>query len=299
MHIPNATLLKLLLLVSLGSVLLGTASGFCSSGRPSSRAPNVAPVDAVALVRRAVENRLDSDKNHRLLRYVLRRKDERRDTTKEIIETREGDVARLIAVNGRALTAEENQADLERLTNLLDHPELQERRHRREQKDLQVTDRLLALLPDAFLYQNVGIEPCGDSQCYRLSFTPNPKFRPPDFEARFLRGIAGDVWIDRSQIRMTRLDAHLISDVEFGFGILCKLDKGGTVQLRQADIGGNDWEIVDLRLNVKGTALLLKSLNFQIIEEASHFSPAPPNIGYKQAIQLLKQPGAVESSQLH
>ena len=55
-----------------------------------------AAMDATALVRRAVQHRLDAEKNHPLIRYVVQRRDERRVTTKEIIETVDGDVARLM-----------------------------------------------------------------------------------------------------------------------------------------------------------------------------------------------------------
>ena len=46
---------------------------------------SLAAMDATALVRRAVQNRLDAEKNHRLMRYVLHRTDEHHDTTKEIL----------------------------------------------------------------------------------------------------------------------------------------------------------------------------------------------------------------------
>ena len=49
------------------------------------------------------------------MEYVLRRKDERHDTTKVIVETKDGDVARLVAIDGKPLSADANQAELERL----------------------------------------------------------------------------------------------------------------------------------------------------------------------------------------
>ena len=64
---------------------------------------SLAAMDATALVRRAVQNRLDAEKNHRLVRYVLHRTDEHHDTTKEIIETVDGYVARLIKLDGKPL----------------------------------------------------------------------------------------------------------------------------------------------------------------------------------------------------
>jgi hypothetical protein len=34
---------------------------------------------------------------------------------------------------------------------------------------------------------------------------------------------------------------------------------------------------------------MLKSLSYQITENASHFSPVAPNLSYRDAIQLLKK----------
>ncbi len=104
-----------------------------------------------------------------------------------------------------------------------------------------------------------------------------------------MRGMAGEVWIDQAQERLTRLDAHLITDVDFGWGILGKLDKGGTIHLEQADIGGNDWEATAMKLNMRGKALMVKSLSIQITQEASHFSLVPPDVDYRKAIQLLQE----------
>ena len=101
-------------------------------------------------------------------------------------------------------------------------------------------------------------------------------------EASIFRGLAGEVWIDQEQERLTRLDAHVIANVDFGWGILGKLDKGGTILLEQSDIGGHDWELTDLKLNLTGKALLVKSLNIQMTEQASHFSQVPPGRGLSQ-----------------
>lgn len=268
-----------------GIVLLVGCGGAGLAGAQTVVRP---PFDGAGLVRRAVQHRLDMDQGHPMLRYVVRRKDSRRETTKEIIETKDGDVARLIAVDGKPLSAEAEKAEMARLDYLAAHPELEERRHRSEMKDQARIDRLLGLLPDAEHYTLEGMVPCGAGSCYRMSFIPNPKFVPPDIEAEFLRGFAGTVWIDQAQERLTRLDAHLIADIDFGFGILGKANKGGTVQLRQTDVGGQEWKLTKLDVNLTGRALLFKVLNIQIEEEASDFSTVAAGMSYQEAIRILK-----------
>jgi hypothetical protein len=248
-----------------------------------------APFDAVALVRRAVQHRLDEEKIHRPMRYQLHRQDARRETVKAIVETKDGDVARLIEIDGRPLNAEAEQAETERLESLAEHPELQERRHRGEQKDAARVDRLMGMLPDAEVYTFEGMVSCDTGQCYRLSFVPNPRFVPPDMEANLLRGFAGEVWIDKTQERLVRLDARLVADVDFGFGIIGRMDKGGTVMLRETDVVGQDWELTGLKLDVMGKALMVKTLNVRIDEETSGFS-AVPEMSYRDAIRMLERP---------
>jgi hypothetical protein len=109
-------------------------------------------------------------------------------------------------------------------------------------------------------------------------------------EADLLRGVAGEVWIDQAQERLTRLDAHFIKDVDFGFGLVGKLYKGGTVLLEQTDVGGGEWELTGLSLQVSGKALLVKGLSEKIKEEAGSFSQVPP-MGYRDAIALLRKNG--------
>src|ERR1700751_1144651 len=52
--------------------------------------------EPVALVRRAAQNELNSSNGGHPYRYQLHKVDDNKITTKEIVETKEGDVARLI-----------------------------------------------------------------------------------------------------------------------------------------------------------------------------------------------------------
>lgn len=286
--IPNRLILvplriasRLATAVVLGILLFGSAR--------HSPAQAAAAIDPTALVRRAVQHRLDAARNHRPAQYLLRRVDERHDTTKLIVETANGDVARLVAVNGKPLSPDADKAELDRLDTLVDHPEMQERRRKSEQKDADRVTHLLSLLPDGFLYKFENMVPCSSGQCYRLSFTPNPRFMPPDLESNIFHGIAGELWVDQAQERLVRLDAKFIADVDFGFGLIGRLNKGGTVLLEQSNVGDNDWELTGLKIHVNGKALLVRSFNYQVSEETTHFSPVAAGLHYRDAIALLKK----------
>ncbi len=148
----NGALLLRCCLATLG------ASGIAASGIA---AQTSATLDPVALVRRAIQLRLQEEEHHRPVEYVLRKKDGDHETTKQIIETRDGDVARLIAVNGQALDAVQQKAEISRLNALAANPQLQQKRRRSEERDAARIDHLVQLLPDSEVYSLEGTFPAG------------------------------------------------------------------------------------------------------------------------------------------
>jgi hypothetical protein len=246
------------------------------------------PEDPVAMVRAASWNELHATNSTHPVRFRLRKQDENGSTTKAIIETRDGDVARLIAVNDQPPTADRAAAERARLDNLLAHPELQIHRHKKEKEDSNRENEMVRLLPDAFLYTYRGIVDTPNGPAWRLSFQPNDKFIPPDREAELYHGMAGELWIDCAQKRMARLDAHLIADVNFGWGMIGRLYKGGTILVIQKDVGDNHWESTHLKLNLTGKILMIKSLVIQSTEDGSDYKPVSNTLTYQDAIRILE-----------
>ncbi len=246
--------------------------------------------DPVPLVRDASFNEMHpGGSGKHPFRYRLRKTDEKGTNVKEIIETPDGDVARLLSKSDQPLTAEAQQAEADRLNNLLAHPEVQEHRHKREQEDSGRADTMIKLLPSAFIYHYEGIVQGLGGPAYRLSFVPNPKFDPPSREAEVYHGMAGELWIDVKEKRMARFDAHLVADVDFGWGIVGRLFKGGTILVEQKDVGEGHWETVTMKLNLTGKILMMKSLDIKTLEESSDFVPVPPGTDFRAAIAILKQ----------
>lgn len=247
------------------------------------RAENVTPQEAVA---RASHNELTARDQHPF-RYTLRKVDNGRITTKEIIETKDGDVARLIAIGDKPLPPDIDAREIQRLETLLANPAIQEHRRKREQADANRANEMIRLLPTAFVYQFEGIVDSPSGPCYRLSMKPNPNFNPPDRQAEVLHGMAGELWIDQKQERMVRLNVHLIADVEFGWGIFGKLFKGGTIYVEQQDVGMDHWEQNLMRLGLRGTILMFHSLTIDTTETESDFEPVPADWTYKEAVKAL------------
>lgn len=273
----------LALLLALCVVFLLAASG------PGRAQANDQVPDVLKMVRDASWNELHSNGSPRPFRYRLAKENSKGSNVKLIVETKDGDVARLIEKDGKPLTPEEDQAEIARLDNLLAHPEIQAHRHKKEQEDSARGNEMVRMLPDAFLFTYAGTVQRPSGTCYRLTFKPNPAFKPPDREGEVYHGMVGDLWVDESQLRLAKMDAHLVSDVNFGWGVIGKLFKGGSILVENKDVGFNHWETFDMRLRLQGKILMMKSVDFSTTETSTDFSPVPPDTTYKDAIQMLKQ----------
>jgi hypothetical protein len=164
---------------------------------------------------------------------------------------------------------------------------MQLRRHRKERENNNREDELVRMLPDAFLYTDEGTIQGPSGPCYRLRFKPNPNFIPPDREGEVFHGMIGELWVDQAQLRIARIQAHLVSDVNFGWGVLGKLYRGGSLLEENADVDEHHWESMALQLHLKGTILMIKSVDFSTSQTSTDFRPVPSDTTYQEAIQML------------
>jgi hypothetical protein len=251
-------------------------------------APALMPEQSQALVERALatELRTAQDPAHPM-RYRLRKTSPRLTSTKEILETKDGDVARLVAMFDKPLSSVDEQNEQTRLDTLLSDPSLQKHRKQGEQGDMGIVLKLLRMLPNAFLYQysGTGVGPAGAAQ--KFSFRPNPNFSPPDLETQALTNLTGELWVDAAQERVTRLEGHLQQDTSYGWGVLGKLNKGGSVVIEQTDVGGHQWRIARFQMQMN-LRILFKTKNIDTTEEMTEYTPVPTGIDYRQAIRMLR-----------
>jgi hypothetical protein len=249
---------------------------------------SLTPLQAQALVERAVasEMRTAKDTSHPM-RYRLRKSSPRLTSVKEIFETRDGAVARLLSIGDKPLSAEDEQNEEARLDGLLSDPGRQRHRKQNEDADTGRALKVLRVLPQVFFYQfaGAGWGPAGKVE--KFSFRPNPQFVPPDLETQVLTAMTGEIWIDAAQLRVTRLEGHLQRDVDFGWGVLGRLNKGGWIVIEQADVGGRQWRIVRFQMAMSGR-VLFKNKSFDTVEEQTHYEPLPAGLDYRQAIQMLR-----------
>lgn len=262
--------LRLFFLALLGSMCLLTAACYAQT-----ESPRPAEIDPVKLVRNAAYNEQRGSGVEHLFRYHYQKEEDGKTTLKEVVESRDGTVSRLLAHDGKPLDADENRVELARLSKLRDDPEAQAKRAKREHVEGERANTMTQLLPVAFLYTYAGMVPGPSGPCYRLLFQPNPNWTPPSREAEVYHGMAGELWVDAAQQRLARFQAHLIADVNFGWGVVGRLFKGGTILVEQKDVGGRHWEPTYMQLDLSGKILMVKTLNIHTKETLNNFRPVP------------------------
>ena len=275
-----------------------TAQSESPADTPNSSAWNLAKSDPHALVQAAIDNELKNSYGHRPpARYLLRKKTRNTDTTKEIVETSQGGVARLVAIHNQPLNATQTQTELQRLQELASDPATQQHRHHSEERDAARITSVMRLLPEAFINHFEGSVEAPNGTAIRMTFEPNPHFSPPTLESRILTGIRGEIWIDPTDLRVVRIEGHLFREVDYGWGILGTLYPGGTIRIEQVKTPECGWQLSHLVLNMTGKELMLKSLRVVVDETANDYHPVPPEWKYTDAINWLLHMPEISTTQ--
>jgi hypothetical protein len=245
-----------------------------ASPNPDSAAP--------LLIQRASANEVAALQSPEPFRYLERLLWPWGTETREVIETREGRVDRIVEFNDEPVAPDQAEKQQLQLRKLLDDSKAARREIEDQNSETRRRIRMMKAFPAAFIFEPSG----SDHGLLKFSFRPNRSFSPKDRETQVYRGMQGTVWVDPKQERLTKIEGTLTRDVSFGWGIFGKLYKGGHYLLEQTEVEQRVWRITTLDLELKmrvffNTSHLLRR------EHDREFSPSPPDLTYKQAVRML------------
>jgi len=244
---------------------------------------------ANGLLRKVVDNELKAQAQDHS-RWMYRRKiiapsqHEKREEESEVIQTKDGDLDRLVSVNGRSLTQEQQVQEDERIQRLLKNSNEQRKLQRDREQDAQKSERMLKMLPQAV------IASYGEhrGELVELTFKPNPRFQPSSHEGQVFHAMEGAIWVNDKQNRLAEITGRLTQEVKFGLGLLGHLDKGGQFQVKQSEVEPGYWEVTLLNIDMRGRALFFKTISVQQHEIRSEFQRVPEDLTLAQAAQRLR-----------
>jgi hypothetical protein len=251
-------------------------------------------LSANELARAVVVNELKvQDGNHSRWMYRVDKEEQGKKKAKEVVQTGQGSLERLVAVDGRPLNHKEEQDESRRIENLVKNPAEQQRLEQKKRKDAEQCKAFFKMIPDALIFSYAG----RDEDVIKLSYRSNPSFRPPSREARVFHEMEGEMWVQAPQRRLVRIRGQLTADVKFAGGLLGHLEKGGYFAVEQSELSPGQWDLTSLEVNMKGKALFFKTIDVQEKEYRSDFRRVPEGITLVEAADMLAKQVVVAAMQ--
>jgi hypothetical protein len=250
-------------------------------------------ISANDLARAVVVNELKvQDGNHSRWMYRADREEQGKKKAKEVVQTRQGSLDRLVAVDGHTLNSKEEQDERQRIENLVRNPAEQQRLQQTQRKNAEQCEAFFKMIPDALSFSYAG----RDGDVIKLSYRPNSNFQPPSREARVFHEMHGEMWVHESQRRLVRIRGQLTADVKFGGGLLGHLEKGGYFNVEQHELLPGQWDLTFMEVNMKGKALFLKTISVQEKEYRTDFRMVPDDLTLAGAADMLTKQAVVAAN---
>jgi hypothetical protein len=253
---------------------------------PSAAAPDNSP-SAKDLLRAVVENELkEQAADHSHWAYESKSPASGKGCKEtHVIQTKDGEIGRLVAIDGRPLTAAEQESEEKRVQRLVKSPQQQRKRQREAAEDDEKTQRIFKVLPQ-MVVATYGQK---NGELVELDFKPNPNFRPSSHAEEVFHSMEGRIWVDPQKRRLAEINGHLTTSVKFGGGLLGYLDKGGEFRVKQSEIGPGYWEITLMHVDMRGKALFFKTISVQQDESHTDFQRIPDDLTLVQGANELRQ----------
>jgi hypothetical protein len=137
-------------------------------------------------------------------------------------------------------------------------------------KRKQERDVFVDVAQDAFLVKWAGLETRDGRSCDVFQLDPSPAFHPRTLFQEALAHVTAKIWVDRDTTQIVRAEAHALTDIYFGGGILGKLARGSSISMDQEPVAPGLWEVTHMEYNYSGRKFLFPFEQHQEIE-AGHY----------------------------
>jgi hypothetical protein len=238
---------------------------------------------AKELIGDACYNELQQREKRTLWSYIAERRSNNHVFREQVIETIDGPVRRLLAVDGRPPTPAQIKEEEQQHQKLLKNPSGRRAIQKQRDDDDKTMEELLHIIPVAFVFEDQGKE----EESERIAFHPNPGFKPKTYEQRILHALDGIVFIDLHDKRIARLSGSLGTSVKFGYGLIGHVEQGGTTEITRVQLSPGVWKTSAEKIDIDGRFAILKTINKHQDESRTGFEPVAPDTTFAQALNEL------------
>lgn len=187
---------------------------------------------------------------------------------------------RLIAVNGKPLSPEQQAQEQQKLEATVvdrqkESPQGRRQRIAKYEKEREGDDLMMEQLTKALDFKLVGEQRLGAQDVYVLKATPRPGYKPPNAEAKVLTGMEGKLWIDKQTFQWVKVEATVIHPVSIG-GFLAEVEPGTRFELEKMSLADNIWLPKHFAMKSQAKILFLFTRKSQADETYSGYHKTVP-----------------------
>ena len=152
---------------------------------------------------------------------------------------------RLILMNGKTLSAQARGQEERSLQHTLTKRRSESKRQRDERIAKYVAARqqdhpLMGQLTVAFDFKFMSEARIGTQDVYVLHASPRKGYEPPNMSSQVLRGMQGQLWIDKKSFQWVKVTARVISPVSIE-GFLAEVEPGTYFELERMPVAEGIW----------------------------------------------------------
>ena len=204
-----------------------------------------ANVDVNAIIQKSVAANQADFKAAPQYSYREREKTADGDKTHDVIMIGGSPYERLLAVDGKPISAEDaakeqQKLDQARKARKAESPDQRRQRIAKYEKDRQRDHAMMDQLTKAFTFKLLGQRKVRLFTVYVLKATPRPGYKPPNMETQVLTGMQGELWIDTKTYQWVKVTAQVIHPVSIE-GFLAQVEPGTQFELEKTPVGNGIW----------------------------------------------------------
>ncbi|MBI2684750.1 MAG: hypothetical protein HYX27_00425 [Acidobacteria bacterium] len=195
--------------------------------------------------------------------------------THEIISLYGQPYRRLVAKNGKPLTAQEQKKEQEKIDKLAaerakETAEQRERRLAKYAEDRRRQRSFVQEIPKAYSFQMAGETTVGGRPAWIVDATPLASFRPRDTRERMLTKFKGRFYISKLDSTLLKIEAEAIDTVSFGL-VLARLSRGARFSMEQARVNDELWMPLRIKVDFDARLALFKRMRIDVQIDYSDF----------------------------
>lgn len=154
------------------------------------------------------------------------------------------------------------------------------KRQKRERDRAEFVDAM----KEAFLSKWLSADTRNGRECDVVELDPNPNFHPHSMFQNALSHVTAKIWVDRESNQLVSGEAHVMSDISVGGGILGKVYRGSRISMEQEEIAPGIWLPTHYRYDFTGRKFLFAFQEHETIDVSHYHRVGPP----KEALAIVE-----------